>query len=715
MAGTVKVTFIGDSANLKKHLKEVSDEMDKSDHAFKRVALSGSKMGGALKAITPSAQTLALGFAAATAGAVFFGKKSVDAYNASVEAQTKLSTNLLNVKGNTEANVKSIEKLAGALQKKGVVEDDAIIAGASQLATFGLQGKSIEKLTPKIADMAAQMKGTNATADDMVKINNLVGKVMTGNVGALSKYGVSLTETQKKQLKNGNEAQRAALLVEVLGQNFGNVNEALAKTPAGRIVLLKNNFGDLQEKIGGVLTKALVPMSAFLLNNVVPAFESLWNAAVMLVTGDFKGGIFGLKEDAPFIGAVFTLREALVSVWEWVQTKLWPAFLNLLPTLLQIAKTIGGVLLKAFNVFKKSVSWISKNMDKVIPVVMGLAAALGTYLVASLILSGLAAASAAVGWILLNLPILAVGAAIAIVVAAFVYAYTHFKTFRNIIDTIVRFIKTYVVPVFILLWQGIKVAFDIIVGAIEVAWGIIKPIWDLLYAIIANVIIPIIQLLWAIGSVIFKAIGDAISAMWNVIKPVLEPFIAIWEVLRSAMLSAWGWIEDNILPKIEKILGWVKSFTETLKDSIDAIREFFGLENQMLTGFAKNTDEQVKRELEGKAKETVDKIIKAGNIDAESIGQKDPNSKPAEWNPKTKKWEAKKALGGPVMAGMPYKVGEGGGAELFVPSTNGNIVNARDTRSMGATYNVQIYPQKVDLNDRDLIATLKRFESLHAA
>lgn len=116
-------------------------------------------------------------------------------------ASKKLETNLLNVKGNTLGNVKAIEKLAATLQKKGVIDDDAIIAGASQLATFNLQGKTIQKLTPKIADMVAQLKGHNATAEDMVKVNNLIGKVMTGNVGALSKYGVTLSDTQKTNQK----------------------------------------------------------------------------------------------------------------------------------------------------------------------------------------------------------------------------------------------------------------------------------------------------------------------------------------------------------------------------------------------------------------------------------------------------------------------------------------------------------------------------------
>lgn len=166
-------------------------------------AVAGSKM-------------MAVGVAAAGAATLAFGKTSVDAYFGAAEASAKLATNLLNVKGNTAAHAKELEGLASRLQSVGVIEDDVIKAGMSQLATFNLQSSSIATLTPKIADMVAQMKGHNATADDMVGINNLVGKVMTGNVGALSRYGVTLSAASEEIIKNGTESQKAAEIARCL-------------------------------------------------------------------------------------------------------------------------------------------------------------------------------------------------------------------------------------------------------------------------------------------------------------------------------------------------------------------------------------------------------------------------------------------------------------------------------------------------------------------
>lgn len=220
----------------------------------------GSKLLGALSAAVPGATAIAGATVAAGAAAVAFGVQSVGAYNSAVEASTKLRTNLLNVKGATMEQVTGLEALASQLQAVGVIEDDVIKAGMSQLATFNLQGSTIAALTPKITDMVAQLKGHNATAEDMVTINNLVGKVMTGNVGALSRYGVTLSDNQKQLLEQGNEAQRAAVLNEVLAQNYGKVNEELAKTPQGQLTMLKNAFGDLQEGVGEFIITALSPL-----------------------------------------------------------------------------------------------------------------------------------------------------------------------------------------------------------------------------------------------------------------------------------------------------------------------------------------------------------------------------------------------------------------------------------------------------------------------
>lgn len=60
----------------------------------------------------------------------------------------------------------------------------------------------------------------------------MMGKVIEGQTGALSRYGYSFTEAQEQILKFGTEEQMAATLAEVVGQAVGGVNKALAGSPA---------------------------------------------------------------------------------------------------------------------------------------------------------------------------------------------------------------------------------------------------------------------------------------------------------------------------------------------------------------------------------------------------------------------------------------------------------------------------------------------------
>ena len=157
-------------ANTRDLTVRINGDTSGLEKALGKADKSSGGMAAAFKKAEGGSFALLGGLTAAAAGAAVFGFKSVEAYNASVEASTKLRTNLLNVKGATEEHVAALERQASQLQSIGVIEDDVIKAGQSQLATFNLQGSTIEKLTPKITDMVAQLKGHNATAEDMSPI-----------------------------------------------------------------------------------------------------------------------------------------------------------------------------------------------------------------------------------------------------------------------------------------------------------------------------------------------------------------------------------------------------------------------------------------------------------------------------------------------------------------------------------------------------------------
>lgn len=176
-------------------------------------------------------------------------------YAAQEQAETQLETVMRQRMGATAEMVQGIKDLCSEQQRLGVIGDEVQLAGAQQLATFVTTESALRTLIPAMNNLCAQQKGLNATGSDMVAIANLMGKAMQGQVTALRRVGISFDDAQAAALKNGNEQQRAALLAEIITQNVGEMNAALAATDAGRQKQLANNLGDVQEKLGAVAQK----------------------------------------------------------------------------------------------------------------------------------------------------------------------------------------------------------------------------------------------------------------------------------------------------------------------------------------------------------------------------------------------------------------------------------------------------------------------------
>lgn len=186
-------------------------------------------------------------------------KGLTDAYAAQIEAETQLATTMRNTMGARESDIQSIKDLCSEQQKLGVIGDEVQLAGAQELATYLSEKQSLEKLIPVMNDMLAQQYGLNASQENASQIATMLGKVMDGQTGALSRYGYSFDAAQEKILKYGTEAERAAVLCEVVESSVGGMNAALAKTDAGKLKQAENNIGDFKEKIGGIV-QSLMPL-----------------------------------------------------------------------------------------------------------------------------------------------------------------------------------------------------------------------------------------------------------------------------------------------------------------------------------------------------------------------------------------------------------------------------------------------------------------------
>ena len=168
------------------------------------------------------------------------------------EAEAKLANNMRNTMDATEQDIQSIKDLCAAQQQLGVIGDEVQLAGAQELATYLEKKASLEKLIPVMNDMVAQQYGLNATQESATNIATMLGKVMDGQVGALSRYGYKFDEAQEQILKFGTEEQRVAVLSDVVENAVGGMNESLAQTDAGKAKQAANDIGDLKEQVGAL-------------------------------------------------------------------------------------------------------------------------------------------------------------------------------------------------------------------------------------------------------------------------------------------------------------------------------------------------------------------------------------------------------------------------------------------------------------------------------
>ncbi len=202
-------------------------------------------------------------------------REFTEANKAQQEAETKLAQVMRNTMGASNGEIASIKELASVQQKLGVIGDEVQLAGAQELGTYLSKADSLKKLMPVMNDMLAQQYGLNASQEQATQIASMMGKVMDGQVGALSRYGYKFDEAQEKLLKYGTEEERVATLAEVIGQSVGGMNEALAATPEGKIQQVANSMGDIKERVGAIW----VQIQAKLL----PVMESLVAIANSLI------------------------------------------------------------------------------------------------------------------------------------------------------------------------------------------------------------------------------------------------------------------------------------------------------------------------------------------------------------------------------------------------------------------------------------------------
>jgi hypothetical protein len=221
------------------------------------------KAGKSTSALEKNVKRLGVSLAAAFSvrAVVNFGKASVRASLQAQAEQDRLNQLLTVGVGATSSQIAALNDQAEALEKLGVVTAGNITQTQSQLATFNLQTSTIEKLTPAILDYVTAEKGATASTEQFKQMTNGLAQALNGNFTSLTRVGFVIDENTKKQIKSGNESERAQAIVDVLNSTYKDFNKNLRETPAGQMQVLANAAEDAQTIIGTGLIDALMILS----------------------------------------------------------------------------------------------------------------------------------------------------------------------------------------------------------------------------------------------------------------------------------------------------------------------------------------------------------------------------------------------------------------------------------------------------------------------
>lgn len=494
---------------------------------FASKAVSG--IGKAAKGMA----TVVSGAAAAAGGyLVNFGKQAVDAALKAGEVTAKFQQVAKNNNW-TDEEQKSLLSLNKTLGQTGVISGGTLKAAQAQLGTFALTADQVKTLTPALADMIANNKGYNATAQDGVQIANLLGKVMTGSATALSKYGVTMTDAQKKVLQEGSASEKAAMAAKVLEANFGGINKALADTPQGKMTILQHEIAGLKTSVG---------------NDLIAAFGGVGGAVIKMV-----------QAVEPLITALFD-------------------------KIAQLAQKIGPPLEKVFGAVADKISKINfsgftgqlSGLSGPIAAVTGLLGAAGLGGALSGLLSKFGGLLSKFGGVLSGL-----GGPVTLVIGALAGLIATSPQLRSEFGTMLQ-------NVFVSLQQ----AFQMLQPSIQTLMTALSQLAAAVMPVITNLVGQIIPLLTPIISTLVGALVPAIQGILTVVTTVIQaitPAIQGVQPVVTAVVAAITAVIQGLQPLVTTVVQAITSVIQALVPVIQALAPLVSTIISAIVGFISST------------------------------------------------------------------------------------------------------------------------------
>ncbi len=238
---TAQNKAMGELAKLNKDVQGLSQSAQSSNKSFSGLLPNLAMLGGA--------------YAFVKKGVI----DSVKAFSESEKVIAEMNAVLKSTGGVSGMTSESMTKLSSDLQNVSTFDDEAILHTENLILTFNQMGKDvIPQVTESIMDLAQMMGG------DLQGATMQVAKAMQDperGLMMLRKSGVSFNDEQVNMIKHLYETGKAMegqkMILQELQKEFGGQARAALETFGGRMKWLQNQIEDAQEGIGKAIVNSL--------------------------------------------------------------------------------------------------------------------------------------------------------------------------------------------------------------------------------------------------------------------------------------------------------------------------------------------------------------------------------------------------------------------------------------------------------------------------
>lgn len=264
----------------------------------------------------------------------------------------------------------------------------------------------------------------------------------------------------------------------------------------------------------------------------------------------------------------------------------------LLPAVTSIAGEIGRLLTPVMKWIQSHQSLV-KNIFEVVAGIVALIGAIKLVTTVVEIFEGVMTLLSENPWV----------AAITALVLVVIYCYTHFKTFRDIVQDVMKVagqvissVVSATIAVFHALagaaedvWHALQATWDAIVGAAKAVWSAISDSWNAVMSVTTEVWDAIsgffkkwwpllllifatpIALLIGIWNHFHNQIESVAKAVWNGIKSFLG---LIWDGIKMAAQGAWMQVQAFIINPIKAVWSFIQPFLHTMESFLSGVWNF---------------------------------------------------------------------------------------------------------------------------------------------